>query len=556
MESKLQRGARNAGMLPDSRVSSSPWAIVLRELKKRIAMISHSDRLIKVCSYLLALASATFSPVETAEVFNCDGVLASPGEELRAELVLDGLNKPIDIQAPPGDLNRLFIVEHTGTILILDLGTNKLRTRPFLDVTTKVDVGSEKGLIGLVFHPRYRDNGTFYIHYCRENGPTGLESVISRYTVSTTDPNQADPDSELILLTYEQPFTTHNGGQLAFGPLDGYLYVSSGDGGDGGDPGNRAQNPTLRLGKILRLDVDGKAPYIPPTNPFLKVPGAAQEIWALGLRNPWRMTFDQLTGDLYIADVGQGDYEEINFQPGTSAGGENYEWKVREGRHDFSAETAFGPGQRSSPVLEYGHSNTDFIGCSVTGGVVYRGCRLPDLHGAYFFADYCQNWIRTLRIKNGRAVEIKDHTSELNVGLQSDPIDNISSFGVDGRGEVYICDLKSTALGEKTAKLYRIIPKNPPLPRITFSRGNANGDRELNLADVLYTLGYLFRGNPVQVPCADALDSNDDGSLNIADAVYVLYSLFGGGLAPPPPAGECGKDPTADALSCEANLCG
>lgn len=493
--------------------------------------------------------------VSAHDVFNCVGVTPSNSDELRAELVLDNLTKPVDVQSPPGDIERLFIVEQRGLIRILDLATDNLLAANFLDITTPVDDGGEKGLLGLAFHPRYASNGFFYVNYTRSGGPTGLETVIARYTVSAADRNLADAGSEMILLTFEQPFGNHNGGQVAFGPNDGYLYIASGDGGDGGDPGNRSQNPNSLLGKLLRLDVDLPAPHVPPSNPFLGQVNQRSEIWALGLRNPWRISFDPENGDLYVADVGQGDWEEINYQPAASTGGENYEWRVREGNHTFSGGTAYGPGTRVAPVLEYPHSGGSYNGCSITGGVVYRGCSMPALHGAYFFVDYCTDWIRTLRIEDGKVVDVMDRTAELNADVGGDPIDDISAFGVDGRGEVYLCDLRSSQSGDTTAKLYRLLPRVPVVPRKTFSRGNVNGDDRLDLSDAVFTLGHLFLGTPTVVPCRDALDANDDGGVDITDGVYTLNSLFTGGPLPPAPYPGCGEDVSVDELDCETSTC-
>ena len=286
--------------------------------------------------------------------------------------------------------SRIFATVQSGQIRIFD--GNTLLATPFLNISGIVLSGGERGLLSTAFHPNYASNGFFYVNYTNGSGNT----VIARYQVSAGDPNVADPNSAQILLTINQPFSNHNGGQLQFGP-DGYLYVGMGDGGSGGDPDCRAQNPNELLGKILRLDVDqnvNTAPFhgIPVDNPFVGDPDVRDEIWALGVRNPWRFSFDRETGDLYIADVGQNAWEEIDFQPFDSPGGENYGWDVMEGDVCFENDPdcpADAPVCNSmdltDPVQVYGHG----LGCSVTGGYLYRGCQAPSLYGKYLYADIC-----------------------------------------------------------------------------------------------------------------------------------------------------------------------
>ncbi|MBI4606305.1 MAG: PQQ-dependent sugar dehydrogenase [Planctomycetes bacterium] len=503
-----------------------------------------------VCGAIALACAAVPAGARGANPFDCSGIAPASGAELRAELVADGLENPVDVAAPPGDTARLFVVEQRGRIRIIDLATDALRPQAFLDITARVNYGGEKGLLGLAFHPRYAENGLFFVNYTRTGGPTGLETAIARFQVSS-DPEVADPTAT-VLLTYAQPFANHNGGQVAFGPLDGYLYISTGDGGSGGDPNNNGQNPLSYLGKLLRIDVDSGDPYaVPATNPFAGSAGVLGEIWALGLRNPWRFTFDPENGDIYIADVGQGLWEEVDYQPGTSAGGENYEWRTREGAHSYSAGTSYGPGTRTAPLIEYPHPDQDpsttFEGVSVTGGVLYRGCSMTDLHGAYFYADYGRHWVRTFRVVDGKVTDHRDRTAELNLGIAPDLLDDITAFGTDGRGEVYICDF--------SRKLFRVVPANtaPVIRRVV--RGDANDDGEHGISDALFTLRHLFRGDPPRVDCADALDSNDDGSLDVSDGVYIVLGLFAGGPPPPPPYPDCGEDPTADSLDCAASTC-
>ena len=282
--------------------------------------------------------------------------------EIKVEPVITGLANPVAITHAGDGSGRLFITLKGGQVIIYD-GTQMLPT-PFLDITSLVSSGGEQGLLSVAFHPNYASNGLFFVNYTDTNGDT----VIARYSVST-DPNVGDQSSAFILLTITQPFSNHNGGQLQFGP-DGYLYIGMGDGGSGGDPQNNAQNLLTLLGKMLRIDVDGGNPYaIPVDNPFLGDPTALDEIWASGFRNPWRFSFDRLTGDLFIADVGENRREEVDFQPASSPGGENYGWRLMEGNLCFNPPTNCNNGTLTLPILEYDH----LLGCSVTGGHRYRG---------------------------------------------------------------------------------------------------------------------------------------------------------------------------------------
>src|SRR5688572_24974038 len=305
-----------------------------------------------------------------------------PAEAVQLALEQIGVAvKPVAI-THAGD-SRLFITEQSGRVVIHD-GTAVLPV-PFLDIRSIVgDNQNEQGLLSVAFHPNYSSNGYFFVNYTDLSGDT----VVARYSVSPVDPNRADPNSARIILEINQPYSNHNGGQLQFGP-DGYLYIGMGDGGAGGDPENRAQNLGSLLGKMLRIDVDreeGSRRYgIPASNPFVGVYAARGEIWALGLRNPWRFTFDRLTGDMFIGDVGQGEIEEIDFQPGTSPGGENYGWRRMEGTHCYNPSSNCNPGNLVLPILEYSHNH----GCSVTGGYRYRGSRYPQLRDLYLYGDYC-----------------------------------------------------------------------------------------------------------------------------------------------------------------------
>ena len=332
--------------------------------------------------------------------------------------IASGLDRPLFLTAPAGDTARLFVVEQTGSIRIIRNRT--VLAAPFLDLTDSVSTGGERGLLGLAFAPDYAASGEFYVSYTRQDG----NSVLARYRVSA-DPDLADPASGSPILGVAQPYSNHNGGMVAFGP-DGYLYVGLGDGGSGGDPQGTGQDRSDLLGSILRLDVSGGGGYtIPADNPYATSASFRHELWNWGLRNPWRFSFDRRDGDLYIADVGQNAWEEVNVQPAGSAGGENYGWNLMEGDHCYTSGCS--QAGLTLPVLEYGHNQ----GCSVTGGYVYRGPAVPTLVGHYIYADYCSGWVRSFRYQGGQATEQLDR-AELRPG------GNITSFGEDARGELYV----------------------------------------------------------------------------------------------------------------------
>jgi glucose/arabinose dehydrogenase len=348
------------------------------------------------------------------------------GRGARLQLIASGLSVPLYLTAPPGDLSRLFIVEKTGGIRIVKEGS--LLPSPFLDISTQVSGGPEQGLLGLAFTPDYATTGRFIVHYTGIDGNTRLSS----FRVSS-DPDVADPTSEQVILAAAQPYSNHNGGQVTFGP-DGFLYLGLGDGGSANDPEGRAQNLSDLLGSILRLDVQGGAPYtVPPDNPFVGQAGAQPEIWSYGLRNPWRFSFDRATGDLYIADVGQNRIEEVDVA--TSAGGSgkgvNYGWNLMEGSLCRSGECN-DPGL-TPPTFEYDHRQ----GCSIAGGYVYRGSAIPAIQGVYFYADFCQGWVRSFRYDNGAAIEETDWPT-----LR--PGGSVTSFGEDAAGELYVLSAVGT----------------------------------------------------------------------------------------------------------------
>jgi len=337
--------------------------------------------------------------------------------------VASGLNFPTAIVSAGDASDRLFLVEQGGRVRILS--ATGLLPAVFLDISDRLLSGGEQGLLGLAFPPGFAQSGRFYVDYTRS--PDGA-SVVSRFSVST-DPNQALAASEEVLLVVAQPFANHNGGQLAFGP-DGFLYIGLGDGGSGGDPQGNAQNPASLLGKLLRIDVEsGTAPYaIPADNPFAGNPAVRDEIWALGLRNPWRFSFDRQTGDLYVADVGEGTWEEVDFQPAGAPGGANYAWNVLEGPACFSPATGCTPpAQAVPPVAFYEHAG---VHCAVTGGYVYRGPGNPDLQGLYLYGDLCSGTIWGLR-RNGAGWD--------NLQLSASGM-NITTFGEDELGRLYVAD--------------------------------------------------------------------------------------------------------------------
>jgi len=341
---------------------------------------------------------------------------------LTARLVASGLRNPLDLQAAPGDRERLYVVEQGGRIRVIRSG--QLQPTPFLDVSGRISSGGERGLLGLAFHPQFATNRRLFVNYTNPRGDTH----VAEFRASSAD--AADPGSERVLLTESQPFANHNGGGLAFDNT-GRLLIALGDGGSGGDPLGNGQKLDTFLGKVLRIDVDAATPYaVPADNPFRATPGAAPEIWAYGLRNPFRISVDRPSGDLYIGDVGQNRIEEIDVGLASRRGGENYGWNVTEGSQCYSPSSGCNRTGLTPPVYEYTHSE----GCSVTGGVVYRGCRMPDLAGTYFFGDFCTGLVRSFRLASGQATDVRDWTA----GLRG--INSPSSFGLDADGEAYVVD--------------------------------------------------------------------------------------------------------------------
>jgi hypothetical protein len=355
-------------------------------------------------------------------------------------------NNPLDLQHPEDGTDRIFVVTQSGVIYVFNNSPSVTSAKVFLDISDRVISGGELGLLGLAFHPNYKNNGYFYVNY---TAPNPLRSIIARYTVSSTDPNSADKNSEVVLLEVLQPYPNHNGGQLAFGP-DGYLYIGLGDGGSAGDPQNNAQNRSVLLGKLLRIDVNktsgGNNYAIPPDNPFVgNTSGYKEEIYAYGLRNPWRFSFDPVTKWLWAGDVGQNLWEEIDL----IEKGKNYGWRIMEGNHCYDPPSGCDTSGLTLPIWEYGHDSSG--GDSVTGGYVYRGTGVSELYGKYVYGDYISGRIWTLSYDG---VNPPVNTLLLNSGL------NIASFGVDKWNELYVC-----AFDGKIYKFVSITP--PPLPTPT-----------------------------------------------------------------------------------------
>ena len=366
--------------------------------------------------------------------------------------VASGLSRPLWAGAPPGD-PRIFVVQQDGLVRVVKNGA--LLSASFIDLSAKVTTGSEQGLLGLAFHPNYAANGFFYVNYTDLAGNT----VVSRFNRSTTNPDVANPSSERVILTQAQPFSNHNGGDIKFG-LDGYLYIAFGDGGSGNDPDCRAQDLGDWLGKILRIDVDSAFPYsVPPDNPFVGVAGARPEIWHLGLRNPWRFSFDRVTGDMYIGDVGQNEREEISFAAADESG-VNFGWKIMEGTRcnsttNCGAIPGCGAPSYTPPIHEVFQSEVSGPR-AIIGGYVYRGCALPAEYGRFFFSDHADDLIRAFDFDPGTGVvsNIQNRTADFAPGGGLS-IQNVASFGEDGFGELLIVDHSSSGAGE----VFKMVPE-------------------------------------------------------------------------------------------------
>ena len=413
-----------------------------------------------------------------------------------------GFTSPVEITHPVGD-SRFFVVQQGGIIKVVS-STGTVNATPFLTLTTAtILTGSERGLLGLTFHPNYATNGYFYVNYTRAgDGAT----VIARYSVSA-DPNVANASSGTILLTIAQPFSNHNGGSIKFGP-DGYLYIGMGDGGSGGDPDNRAQNINDNLGKILRIDVDSASPYgIPPTNPYVGIAGN-DEIWAIGVRNPWKFTFNRLNGDMWVADVGQSGAEEIDKIVSPLPTGLNFGWRCYEGNVTYDSSSGVCPAYTSTvpPVTQYGHGSSR---CSITGGFFYTGSTYPNFANKYFFADYCTAEIGYLT----------GSSSTITWALDSAGV--ITTFGEDINGELYVA---------VSGTIYRIIDSS-----LAINNFNKNGlsfypnpaKTEIfikNSSDVSLSKVKIFDLTGKLV-LTKTVDNNDTPSVNITTLSSGMYLI-------------------------------
>lgn len=423
----------------------------------------------------------------------------SSAQEIGLELVANGFTNPLEIQHA-GD-ERLFIVEQAGRIKILN-PDGSVNPNLFLNISSITSSGGERGLLGLAFHPNYADNGYFYVYYTNLVGNT----QISRFSVSDTDPDVADPNSELQMLNFNQPFSNHNGGHIAFGP-DGMLYISSGDGGSSGDPQNNSQTLSTLLGKLLRLDVDAAAPYIPADNPFVDDSSVRDEIWAYGLRNAWKFSFDSETNDLWIADVGQGAMEEINKEDYTEAG-LNYGWRCYEGTLPYNLNGCPPADELTFPFAEYSRTGGR---CSITGGYVYRGEEFPNMQGLYFFADLCSGDVGTVD-QDG---ELTLHGS---MGASS-----IVSFGTDinqnlymaafGGGSIFkIVDETPMSVGEHQSLNFVMYP-NPANTVLTI---------DFNQSNVEKITVYDLNGRAVIQSHPDNLNSISLSVENLTAGMYLV----------------------------------
>lgn len=450
--------------------------------------------------------------------------IATAQTPIGTELKLNGLIRPIFLTHAPNDFSRVFIIEKQGRIRIANItpaGAYTLLPASFLDIDVLVTGGttefSEQGLLGLAFHPNYPTNPRFYVNYTAVSG--GGDTVVAEYTVSA-DPNIANATGNIIM-TFDQPQSNHNGGWIAFGP-DNYLYIGTGDGGNRDDTGGGHTEPDgnahdltgNRLGKMLRVDVNGddfpadanRDYAIPPTNPFVGT-GNDGEIWAYGLRNPWRNSFDRQTGDLWIADVGQDLWEEINFQPAASAGGQDYGWRCKEGLVFTGLPNTTCDDVYTDPIQVYSHNS----GCSITGGYVYRGCAIPDLQGTYFYTDYCTDTIWSFRYNGTTISEFTNRTAQLDPPGVLNAL-SLSSFGQDAYGEVYLCD-------QVGGEIFKIIPTVATSPDC-----NANGRNDS--CELLDGSAADSDGDGFLDSCECVGDFNNDNVTDLSD-LTVLLSGFG-----------------------------
>ncbi|GAB5496791.1 MAG: PQQ-dependent sugar dehydrogenase [Phycisphaerales bacterium] len=431
-----------------------------------------------------------------AAALACAGTAQS---QVFAQPFASGLDRPVYMVAAPDNPDKFYVIEQEGAIRIIDNGT--LLATPFLDIDPIVvggtGGGNEQGMLGLAFSPDYETSGRFFVNYIG----AGSDTYVVEYLRSAADPNIADPNSARTIMTIDQPFSNHNGGWMDFGP-DGYLYIATGDGGSSNDPQNHASRLNTLLGKLLRIDVsDDQVTYtIPADNPFVGTAGAMEEIWAYGLRNPWRTSFDMMTGDLWIADVGQSSREEVNFQSASSAGGEHYGWRCREGlieNPSFPGCTPTPPTGFTDPIHDYNRSGGR---CSVTGGYFYYGCEVPEFEGMYIFGDYCSGDIYTLDPANGNAV-----VAVANQGF------GVSSFAQDADGEIYVMDLFGGTIS-KFASAAAVDDNNNGIPDACEEDclADVNGDGEVTPTDFTAWINAFNNNLP-------ECDQNGDGDCTPTD---------------------------------------
>ena len=409
-------------------------------------------------------------------------------------------NDPVGVYSAPDDSNRLFVLEQPGKIIVFNNDPAEQQTEVFLDIENIVDQGSgytEEGLLGLAFHPDFDENGYFYVNYT-EYAPR--RNVIARYAVSSDNPNYADHSSSLIILEVNQPYYNHNGGQMGFGPDDDYLYISFGDGGSSGDPQGNGQDLSTLLGALIRIDIDNPADGlnygIPSDNPFIAPVTARDEIYAYGLRNMWRFSWDIETGYLWGADVGQNSYEEIDI----IYSGLNYGWNTMEANHCFPTGSNCNPDGFEPPIWEY-ELYVDGV-CSITGGFVYRGVYMPSLYGKYIYGDWCTGDIW--------ALTYSDDGQHLNESLIDTDI-NITSFGVDQNNELYFMGNES---------IYKFSPE------IEFSMGDINYDGEINILDVLQVISYILGNSEFTSEQEFLADLNNDDVINVLDVIQIVNTIL------------------------------